>query len=213
MVKGLRIDGIDLSHFQGQKIDWARARKAGVKFVIHKATQGTQFVDPRYGQRRVEHRGHGMRWGAYHFAEPTKDGGTAQARHYLKHARLTKHNMLPVLDLETNPHRLSTEDMTEFVADFFRECARQLGTRRGIIYTPYRLNPIRGLKLRLWSARYSNSNAKPPVPAPHKRYAIRQFSDGKFGVPRSVPGVGAVDINHIRNGLEKALWRRRLTLH
>jgi lysozyme len=213
MTRGLRIDGFDLSHFQDQKIDWTKAHKAGAKFVFHKATQGTGFVDPNYAKRRIEHRGHGIRWGAYHFAEPEKNGGTAQARHFLKVAGLKKHNMLPVLDLETNPNHLSTEDMTEFVADFFRECARQLGTKRGIIYTPYRLNPIKGLHLRLWSARYSNANAKPPVPAPHKKYAIRQFSDGKFGVPRSLPGVGAVDLNHIRNGLEKALWKRRLTLH
>lgn len=213
MTKPLRIDGFDISHFQDGKIDWLKAKQAGAKFVFHKATQGENFVDGNYNRRRQEHRGHGIKWGAYHFAEPTKNGGLVQARHFLSVARLHKRNMLPVLDLEKNPHGLNQTEMTEFVADFFRECARQLDCPRGIIYTPYRLDHIKGLHLKLWTARYSNTNAKPPVPAPHKRYAIRQFSDGVYGVPRSVPGVGNVDINHIRNGLEKALWRRRLTIH
>jgi GH25 family lysozyme M1 (1,4-beta-N-acetylmuramidase) len=213
VTRGLRIDGFDISHYQDQRIDWRKAHDHGAKFVFHKCTQGTSFVDPNYHERRIEHRHHGIRWGAYHFAEAEKNQGTAQARWFLKHAVLKKGNMLPALDLETNPNRLSEADMTEFVEDFFRECQRQLGTPRGIIYTPYRLGRTPGLHLRLWSARYSNVNARPPIPAPHKHYAIRQFSDGKFGVPRSLPGVGEVDLNHIRNGLEKALWKRRLTIH
>lgn len=212
MVRKLRIDGFDLSHYQDQKINWSAAKKAGAKFLYHKATQSTNFHDPNYPDRRTEAKANGVKFGAYHYAIPVKGGGTAQAKYFLAYAKPRSGDLLPVLDLEVNPNGLSEAEMTQFVADFFNEVKRQTGDNRGVIYTRYPLGKIKGIKLKLWTPRYSPVNARPMIAPPHKKFAIRQFSDGKDGVPNSLPGVGHVDLNHLRNGLQKLLWKRRLVL-
>jgi GH25 family lysozyme M1 (1,4-beta-N-acetylmuramidase) len=214
VTKPLRIDGIDLSHFQDQHIDYSAAKRGGVKFVYHKATESTSFVDANYAHRRAEAKAAGLPFGAYHFARPTLDNAKAEARHFLAAAKPKAGDLVPVLDLETNDHHLTKAALTQWVADFFSVVHRAIGVERGILYTPFDLNSVpKGT--RLWVARYSDSNAEPNIPAPFKRFTIRQFSDGKFGVPDSVPGVGHVDINHLRDGflgLAKLAWKKRLTI-
>ena len=43
----LPIHGIDVSRYQG-KIDWAAVRGAGTQFAFIKATEGGDYVDPRF---------------------------------------------------------------------------------------------------------------------------------------------------------------------
>jgi lysozyme len=215
--KPLRIDGFDLSHFQDEHIDYAAAKRAGAKFLYHKATEGTSFVDVNYSRRRAEAKSAGLLFGAYHFARPTRVNAAAEARHFLAVAKPKPGDLIPVLDLETRGagHAvLTTPELTKWVADWFAVVHKAIGVERGMLYTPFDLNSVpKGT--RLWVARYSDSNASPRVPKPFKRFTVRQFSDGRFGVPDSVPGVGHVDINHLRDGflgLAKLAWRKRLTI-
>jgi hypothetical protein len=85
-----RIDGIDLSHHNSGVTLSAlkQAKAAGVKFVFHKATEGTGFTDVQYATRRRLAKRAGLHYGGYHFARPGTSGGTAQARQFLKVARL-----------------------------------------------------------------------------------------------------------------------------
>jgi lysozyme len=87
---------IDLSHFNSNP-DFTLAKNAGILGVIHKATQGTSFVDPAYPAHRSAAASAGLWWGAYHFGDGTD--GTGQADHFL-----AKTGPLPVLalDLEQN---------------------------------------------------------------------------------------------------------------
>ena len=48
----LPIHGIDVSRYQG-KIDWASVRDAGTQFAFIKATEGGDYVDPRFGENWV----------------------------------------------------------------------------------------------------------------------------------------------------------------
>ena len=187
------IDGVDISHHQGGELDWAKAKAAGVRFVYHKATQGTGFEDIRYAGRREEIAEAGLHFGAYHFADLAKPrSGRAQAKWFLETAQPRRGDMRPVLDLEPQKGVTTTAAQREqFAEDFVNEIRVEIGVWP-IIYTPYDFTKWRGP---LWVARYSDSNAEPPIPLPWWRHSIWQFSNGQFGNPKTVPGLGAVDIN------------------
>ena len=204
--KPLRIDGVDLSHYQaGLHIDYPTAKNAGVKFVYHKATEGTGWTDPSYALRRAEAAAHGLHFGAYHFAHPQVGNARAEAEHFLSVAKPRLGDMCPVLDLEVNEHHMSQAELTTWVHNWFETVFNYLDTlnpggrvrRRGLFYSPFNLN-ARPKGVLLWRARYSDSNARPAVNTPFYTWSVWQFSDGKYGVPNRVPGFsGPVDINHL----------------
>jgi GH25 family lysozyme M1 (1,4-beta-N-acetylmuramidase) len=184
------IDGVDISHHQGGVLDFTAAKKAGVKFVVHKATEGTTFVDDHYTLRRGQVAKAGLVFGAYHFARPSASDGKTQARYFLNRAKPIPGDLKPVLDIEVRD-TLTDAQLEKWVAAFAAEVTAQLGVKP-IIYTPFDFVERYGA---LWVARYSNANTPPVVPKPWARYAIWQFSNGRFGIPNSVPGLGRVDIN------------------
>ena len=91
--------GIDVSHYQG-KIDWpAVARDAEIAFVYVKATEGGDWVDPRFADNWREARRTGLRVGAYHFFTfccPPLD----QANHFLTLLPTDSDGLPPVVDVE-----------------------------------------------------------------------------------------------------------------
>lgn len=195
MTTPLPIHGVDISHYQGGTIDWKKAKDAGVRFVFHKATQGATYQDPNYGKRRSEVHDAGLIWGAYHYLE---DGNaTLQARHFMNYAKLRAGNLWPVLDYEADGL------VTSQFADFLDECKR-LGAPGVILYTYTSKAPSRSFKMPLWLARYSNTNLAPEVPSAwaDTGYWMHQFSDGVYGLPHSVPGIGNCDINTLHGGLK-----------
>lgn len=201
MTKARRIDGVDLSNFQAHlKIDWPEAKKAGVRFVYHKATEGTGFIDGTYVTRRAEAKVHGVPFGAYHFARPTLTNAADEAAFFLKHAAPAKGDMVPALDLEANDAHLSEDQLTKWVEEWFAHVFKETGVSRGLLYTPFNLSR-RPKGVHLWVARYNNDNRLPQVRQPFKTWAFWQFSDGKFGVPSVVPGIGRVDIDTMHASL------------
>src|SRR5262245_19938800 len=48
---------------------WSSVRGAGIVGIIHKATQGTGYVDPTYLERARGALNAGLVWGAYHFGD------------------------------------------------------------------------------------------------------------------------------------------------
>src|SRR5579863_4160519 len=47
--------------------DFGALAAAGVRAIIHKATEGIGFIDPFYHMRRTLAQATGLLWGAYHF--------------------------------------------------------------------------------------------------------------------------------------------------
>lgn len=76
---------IDLSHINAVKGD-------GITGVIHKATEGLGYVDPKYHARRGQALAAGLCWGAYHFG--ASDYGAVQAQHFLSAVNLGEHDLL-----------------------------------------------------------------------------------------------------------------------
>lgn len=195
MTTPLRVDGVDTSHWQTDDPNLAAAKTAGVRWWIHKTTEGATYADPEYARRRTLAAAGRIVWGGYHFAWPEAGDARTEARWYLRNAALKPGDFRPVLDLEINPQGLTRAQLTRWVGDWVDEVQRDLGCSP-IIYTPYDLDDHFGC--RLWAARYSPTNDTPRVPRPWDDFTIRQFSNGDLGVPNQVPGFGHVDLNSHR---------------
>ncbi len=97
------IAGIDLSAHNGT-VDFRKAKTAGIKFVILKASEGLSFTDPLFTQNYEAAKAEGLKVGAYHFFRFDVDG-IRQAHHFINTIK-TKSLSLPlIVDVEshTNP--------------------------------------------------------------------------------------------------------------
>jgi lysozyme len=199
----MRVDGVDISHHQRNiQIDWAKLKGAGVKWMYHKATEGTTVQDVMYHKRRAEAKAARMPFGAYHFARPEKGDARLEARAFIGFAQPKLGDLRPCLDLETTEH-LSGAALVQWADDFCDEVFKRTGFMP-VVYTPYELSDELEKKALFWVPRYNDSNT-PPV----RRWDIWQFSNGQLGVPDSVPGLGHVDLNHSKVGLRRLRMTRR----
>lgn len=198
MTAPMRVDGVDISHWQSGTLNMAAAKKAGVKWMYHKATEGNSYKDPNYGKRRAEAKAAGIPFGAYHFARASAKttDAVAEAKHFLATATPKPGDMRPMLDLETT-EGLSLTALRAWAKAFIAEVKRQTKVLP-IVYTPYDLGAADDGCL-IWRARYNDDN-RPPV----LKWDIWQFSNGQYGVPDKVAGFGAVDLNTMRAGLKLA---------
>lgn len=90
--------GIDISHHQGT-IDWEELRQEKLSFVVIKATEGGDYIDPRFAENWANSNREGYRTGAYHFYRLCKDG-KEQAANFVKTVPKTHDNLPPTVDLE-----------------------------------------------------------------------------------------------------------------
>lgn len=198
MTTPMRIDGVDISHHQAGKIDWAALKRAGVKWMYHKSTEGNGFKDSNYSKRRAEAKAAGMPFGAYHFARPELGDARREAAFFVATAKPVPGDLRPALDLETK-ERLSSAQIVQWADEFCDEVEDLCGVTP-VVYTPYVLSTALEKKALFWVPRYNNSNT-PPV----RQWDIWQFSNGVFGVPNSVPGLGHVDLNTSKVQLSELL--------
>ncbi len=110
---GYEIRGIDISHYQGD-IDWellrnAMIEKCPIRFILIKATEGTNSIDSKFEENFFQAREHGYIRGAYHFWS-NKSSARDQAYFFLDHVKLLPGDLPPVLDVEYRPKDVSIED-------------------------------------------------------------------------------------------------------
>ena len=97
--ENVQFDGIDVSKHQGV-IDWGQLKQySKIKFVYIKATEGTDYVDPRYKENLRNARKHGFKVGSYHFLS-TKSSATTQFQNFIRIANREEQDLLPVIDVE-----------------------------------------------------------------------------------------------------------------
>jgi len=196
---------VDLNH--DNDIDLHQVQSAGILGIIHKASEGHGFRDPRYRERRDAAISLGFLWGAYHFS--SADSVQDQVDNFLDvvqwgddGARDAK--TLLALDFEPSSH--GRPDMSLSQAHDF---VTQINTRTGrfpVIYggsllresvsSTTRDNILRNCPL--WYARY----APQPIGIPTQTwpaYTLWQYTDGESGdPPHSVPGMGPSDRNRFQ---------------
>ncbi|MBO0805339.1 MAG: hypothetical protein J2P25_19955, partial [Nocardiopsaceae bacterium] len=185
-VTATRLPGIDVSSHQGT-INWGSVAPH-VDFVYAKATEGTYYTNPDFGNQYNGSHDHGLVRGAYHFAIPNNSSGAAQADFFVKHGggwSAASKTLPGALDIEYNPYGkecygLSRPAMTSWIRDFVDEYAFDTGVFP-VIYTPapwwktctgnatgFQADP-------LWIPDYS-STSPGTLPGGYLTYAIWQYA-------------------------------------
>jgi lysozyme len=174
--------------------DFAKAKAAGFRGVIHKATEGTTFADPLYKSRRTKAIAAGLRWGAYHFMRPGDVGDQVTA--FLKAVG-------PYSTAPATRYALDYEDarcglwQAEQWLNLVHLATKQRPWLYGgdVIKEQIIRSPIPSLiQYPLWLAQYGPHDI---IPAPWKTCVLWQRSgDGIGPGPHNVPGIGLKeDIN------------------
>lgn len=110
------IRGIDVSHHQGA-IDWRAAAQSGeVRFAYIKATEGGDFVDPRFAENWSRAREAGVVVGAYHFFSLCRDGAV-QAANFLHVVAPDDAALPPVADVEIAGNCAARPTRDDFARD------------------------------------------------------------------------------------------------
>ncbi|HEU5473254.1 MAG TPA: GH25 family lysozyme [Actinophytocola sp.] len=201
--------GIDVSHWQG-RMDWPAMAARGIRWAYMKATQGTSYRDPEFGNNYTGSRTAGLLRGAYHFAQPSISGGAAQAHFFVDNGggwSADGWTLPPVLDIEYNPYGPTCYGLTpgQMVAwvDEFATTVRARTGRWPVVYTTrnwWRLctgnSEALGLRTPLWIAGFNGN----PVNLPYGwtthtmwQYAVTDMDQDVFnGTPAELRAL-AVD--------------------
>ena len=95
----VQFDGIDISKHQGV-IDWVELKKnTKIKFVYIKATEGSNYIDPRYKQNIANARKHGFKVGSYHYFTDLS-GARTQFKNFITTVKREEQDLIPVIDVE-----------------------------------------------------------------------------------------------------------------
>ena len=92
------IHGIDISHHQGN-IDWDILKQQNIQFIYMKATEGQDWVDPKFKLFWESANQKQMKVGAYHFYRFCKTG-ISQANHFIATVPKNEGSLPHVIDLE-----------------------------------------------------------------------------------------------------------------
>ena len=197
------IFGVDVSVYQGA-VDWSRAKAAGVRFVVVKATQGHAyssasylFTDRRFAENVDGAHRAGLQVGAYHYLTAMNvDEAKAEAEHFIETIKPYKNklSLWAAVDVEdVSPARfcgrLRREELSEVVAAFCREV--EAAGFRSMLYTnpDYIKNHFADLPdVDIWLALWRD---KANVPSGYRRMKLWQWGAS------AVDGItGEVDSNY-----------------
>ncbi len=130
------LEGLDVSRWQGT-INWPQVKAAGKQFVVMKATEGTDYVDPMFTTNRAGARAVGIPMTAYDFASPDASPNEAvlEADHLVAVAGFVAGNLPPVLDLEQTGG-LAPAALQVWVRAWLDEVTAKLGIRPMIYVSP-----------------------------------------------------------------------------
>ncbi len=181
--------GVDVSRHQ-KRVDWeVVAEENKPDFVFLKATEGTLITDPSYARHAKALDKAGILWGAYHFFGH-RTSGKAQARNFIRTAKLKKGNLIPVLDIERHRFMKDPKRSVREAKAFCREIHRYYGVNPIIycstrFYEHYLQEDFPADKYTLWIADYTQNPH-------HLDWVFWQHTDSHFltgirgGVDRNV---------------------------
>ncbi len=190
----MRADVVDLYHGDVMT-DIVKVKAAGIKGIIHKATQGAGSTDTAYANRRQWAQDNGLLWGAYHFNNG--ESVASQVQHFLDVAKPDSKTLM-CLDFEDN----RASNMSIAMAIDFLDSLVRAGIPRPVIYSGNRAKDLLGNqvipalgKYRLWLAQYGPAARVQPS---WKTYWLWQWTGDGIGMPpHSIDGIKTqgIDIN------------------
>lgn len=172
-----KIDGIDVSHWEGD-IDFQRVKRAGIRFVYMKASEGASYVDPDFERNYREARKARLKVGFYHYLTARNEGeARVQARHFADVIWGKKYHGCPVMDFES--FGTLTRDQINQISEVFLQELREATDKRVAIYSDANnaTNTFdeRLAEYPLWIAQYGVS--RPDMRNHWKRWAGWQYTD------------------------------------
>ncbi len=178
MRENKRMDGIDVSHWEG-KINFRRVKEAGIRLVYIKATQGTTVVDPDFERNYREADRERMRIGFYHYVTARDvEEAKAEAVFFSEKIKGKNQHARPAMDFEEFGE-LPRREIREISLEFLRELEQRTGVRP-VIYsdasnaaTVFDDDRLRGYPL--WIAQYGVE--RPDMENPWRRWSGWQYTD------------------------------------
>ena len=189
---------VDVHHDDGA-VDMAAAARGGVVALVHKLTEGRDWIDPKAVERLSRARAAGLLVGVYHYGNATDP--EQQADHFIAHASAHP-DALWALDCENNGRSRFGTMRPEQAAAFVSHVHRCMG-RWPVFYSFTSF--LRGWgtldtatravlsKCALWQAQYGEKPTKPANDA-WSTIALWQYTNGADGpnnrgtYPRITPG-------------------------
>ncbi len=196
--------------YYGNSIDWNKLKtEPRVVAIIHKATIGTNKIDPGYFVRKTEAKNRGYLWGSYHWGlagNPEK-----QADYYIDTVKPANDELI-ALDLED---ATSTKLMNADEAIIFIKRVKERTGRYPVLYTNHESAKLISEKYKdtefantpLWYARFKTTITDFPSDI-WSTYVLWQFSS-EIAAQKAVPGTRAdMDINVYNGTIDelKANW-------
>ncbi|MVB11836.1 Glycosyl hydrolases family 25 [Caprobacter fermentans] len=158
----MQLKGIDISHWQGNP-DFQRVKAAGIHYVIIKATEGVDYVDPCFHANSKAALAAGLPIGAYHFLRA--GDVNAQARDFLAAIKPYHLTWPAAVDVESDELVAMGEDrLTDMVLDFCAQVKAAgyqpmvYSNRNWYYFAKYiDADRIRAAGIPIWLAWYSNA--------------------------------------------------------
>lgn len=156
------LKGIDISHYQNNP-DFKRVKAAGIQFVMLKATEGVNYIDPCFKSNAAAAIAAGLPIGVYHFLRAGSVEN--QARDCLAAIKPYKITWPVAVDVEHNELlAMGRDKLTSMVLDF---CARiKAAGYHPMVYSNYNwlysakhldVTRIKASGIPIWMAWYSNA--------------------------------------------------------
>ena len=171
---------IDISHFNGSP-DWTKVRAAGIQGVIHKATQGTTYVDSTFATAKKDVPASGLLWGAYHFGTGDSSGAN-QAQFFLDTVKPDAQTLCAI-DFESNPSgtAMTLAELLDWIAAVEKATGRPPVVYGGksLLFGDIASSPEPALaKCPLWVAQYTSAAAPSAIPPQvWKTWTLWQYTE------------------------------------
>jgi GH25 family lysozyme M1 (1,4-beta-N-acetylmuramidase) len=180
--------GLDVSSHQGN-VNWTAVKSHGAEFAYIKATEGNYYTNPYWAQQYKGAYNVRIIRGAYHFANPSKSTGAAQADYFihLGGGWTSDGWTLPgALDMEYNPYGsecygLSKSGMVSWITSFLNEYHTRMHIWAVIFTTAGWWNTCTGNSTTfrtndpLWLAHYASIPGT--IPGGWSFYTFWQYAD------------------------------------
>ena len=183
---------IDISHYN-EVTSFQDVNQSGLVGFIHKATEGTNWTDPTYTNRKPQGLAAGLRWGAYHFG--VNEDGVAQAQYFLTIVNPGPQDLL-ALDFEENPSsQMTIAQAEQFVTEVFNKTGRYPGFYSDSLAGSMLGNSQNSVLTNCWFWRAEYVGSSPSVPPTWSSWTMWQYTESG-----SVPGIGGACDRDTFNG-------------
>jgi len=194
--------------YQENKIDFDLAWQAGVRAIIHKASEGLAHTDKEYGARKEAALQRGFLWGAYHLS--SNEDVEGQFHHFLSVEDGSNPKILLALDWEKSADEgiMSLDQVRKYVS-LFNE---KFPNRYPVLYGGWILRETSAVlngdpllaKCPLWYQRYKSTPAGIPTKT-WPNYTLWQYdNEDKINGAPTVRGLHGEDWNRFE-GTEEQL--------